>query len=283
MADPSLERRPDFSGEAYRTICDALTQAVNENDQQVTDRLAAAWDTDKIIRVEAWNQQQAIEAQVQAEAERAWIEQEAEALLAEEEVERERKEAEKKKQKMNNFDETSSVPSVIKLSAFDFVDLWYFSPAGCAEATRNNQANADDTFGISKVDEILTLRSVTSVKASRNTVEDHELTFEVFLQAKNNFLFYAKNALWPPKHLDALAEFFWNIETHPMRSNPNGNAVVLTYALRVQHNWHDDLKANQAFNISIINKELMKNIVWEVNTWIGEERTCRVSHPLPSL
>ncbi|KAF8837037.1 hypothetical protein BDN67DRAFT_1014187 [Paxillus ammoniavirescens] len=179
----------------------------------------------------AWNQQQATEAQVQAEAEHAQIEEEAEALLlAEEEVKWERKEAEKKKLKMNDFNKMSSVPSVIiqrpsqyalqKLSTFDFVDLWYCSPTGCTEATRNNRANADDT------------------------IKDHELTFEVFLQAKNNFLFYAKNALWPPKHLDALAEFFWNIETHPMRSNPNGNTIVLTYVLRVQCNWHDDLKAN---------------------------------------
>ncbi|KIK72411.1 hypothetical protein PAXRUDRAFT_22020 [Paxillus rubicundulus Ve08.2h10] len=284
MADPSFERCPDFTGEAYRAIRDALAQAVNENDQQVTERLTAAWDADHTLWVEAWNQQQLVKAQIQAEAERMQLEQEAEAhQLAEEEAERECKEAEKKKPKMNDFDETSSVPSVIvqrpsqhalqKLSTFDFIDLWYFSPAGCTEATRNNRANADDTFSISKVDEILTLRSIASVKASRNAIEDHKLTFEVFLQAKNNFLFYAKSALWPSKHLDTLTEFFWNIETHPMRAKPNGNTIVLTYASRVRYNWHDDLKANRAFNISIINEELMKNIGWEVNARIGEERT----------
>ncbi|KIK76644.1 hypothetical protein PAXRUDRAFT_18050 [Paxillus rubicundulus Ve08.2h10] len=264
MADPSFERRPDFTGEAYRVIRDALAQAVNENDQQVTERLTAAWDTDHTLQVEAWNQQQLVKAQIQAEVERMQLEQEAEAhQLAEEEAKRERKEAEKKKPKMNNFNETSSVPSIIvqrpsqhalqKLSTFDFVD------------------------------EILTLRSVASVKASRNAIEDHKLTFEVFLQAKNNFLFYAKSSLWPSKHLDTLAKFFWNIKTHPMRANPNGNTIVLTYASRVRHNWHDDLKANRAFNISIINKELMKNIRWEVNARIGEERTQKASQLPPRL
>ncbi|KIK91285.1 hypothetical protein PAXRUDRAFT_639356 [Paxillus rubicundulus Ve08.2h10] len=182
MADPSLKRRPDFSGEAYRTICDALAQAVNENDQQVMEHLTAAWDVNHNLWIEAWNQQQAIEAQIQHEAE-----QEAEALqLAEEEADHKCREAEKKKLKMNNFDESTLISSVIvqhpaqyelqKLSTFDFVDLWYFSPAGCAEAARNNRSNVDDTFGISKVDKILTLRLVATIKASQNSMEDHELT-----------------------------------------------------------------------------------------------------------
>ncbi|KIK75977.1 hypothetical protein PAXRUDRAFT_102541, partial [Paxillus rubicundulus Ve08.2h10] len=187
----------------------------------------------------------------------------------------------KKKQKMDDFNESTSVYRVIvqcpaqyalqKLSTFDFIDLWYFSPAGCAEATRNNKSNGDDTFSIVRVDEILTLRSVTIIKASWNSMEDHKLTFEVFLQEKNNFLFYAKKTLWPSKHLNAPAVFFWNIEMHCMHANPNSNTVTLTYASRVQHNWHNNLKANKAFNIAIINEELMQNIRWEVNARIREE------------
>ncbi|KIK76245.1 hypothetical protein PAXRUDRAFT_18349 [Paxillus rubicundulus Ve08.2h10] len=164
MANPSLERCPDFSGEVYRTIHDTLAQVVNENDQQVTEHLTAAWDIDHNLQIEAWNQQQIIEAQIQRKAEQAQREQEAEALqLAEDKAEHECREAEKKKPKMNNFDESTLVSSVIvqrpaqytlqKLSTFNFINLWYFSPAGCVEATRNNRSNANNTFGISKVDE----------------------------------------------------------------------------------------------------------------------------------
>ncbi|KAF8836712.1 hypothetical protein BDN67DRAFT_1014442 [Paxillus ammoniavirescens] len=148
-----------------------------------------------------------------------------------------------------------------------------------AEASKYNRSNADEIFGISKFDNILTLHSVASIKASCNSLEDHELSFEAFLQAKNNFLFYAKKASWPGKHLDALAEFFWNIKTHSMCFNANGNAMVLTYAWRVRRSWHDDLKANKAFNIAIINDELMKNISWEINVKVSEERAQKASVP----
>ncbi|KIJ06698.1 hypothetical protein PAXINDRAFT_91616, partial [Paxillus involutus ATCC 200175] len=146
--------------------------------------------------------------------------------LAKEEVEREHREAEKKKPKMNDFDEATPISNVIvlrpsqyalhKLSTFNYVDLWYFSPAGCLEASKFNRSNTDDTFSVTRIDDILTLYSVASIKVSCNSIEDHDLPFKAFLQAKDNFLFYAKKASWPPKHLDSLAEFFWNIETHPM-------------------------------------------------------------------
>ncbi|KIK81190.1 hypothetical protein PAXRUDRAFT_15374 [Paxillus rubicundulus Ve08.2h10] len=248
MADPSLEVCPNFAGDAFAPIH------------------------------EAW-------ADEEAERERREQEEE-ETCLVEEELEHERREGEK----MNDFDEATSISSVIvpcpsqytlqKLSSFDHVDLWYFSPAGCTEASKYNRSNVDETLGISKVDDILTLCLVAAVKASRNSLEDHDLPFEVFLQAKNNLLFYAKKASWPAKHLDTLAEFFWNIETHPMRSNPNGNSTVLTYASRVRHSWHDDLKANRASNISIINEELMKNISWEINAKVSEDCAQKASFPL---
>ncbi|KIJ18405.1 hypothetical protein PAXINDRAFT_8650 [Paxillus involutus ATCC 200175] len=266
MADPSLKVHPNFSSDAFAPIHEALMQATNESAQQVTERLITAWDTEHHIREEEQEQRE---------------EEEAEVHLAEEELEHERREGERKKPKMNNFDEATSVSSIIvphpsqyalqKLSSFNHINLWYFSLAGCTEASKFNRSNADKTLGISKVDNILTLPLVTAIKVSHNSLEDHDLSFEVFLQAKNNFLYYAKKATWPAKHLDALAEFFWNIETHPMHANPNGNSTVLKYTSRVCHSWHNDIKANKAFNISIINEELMKNIGWEINAKVSED------------
>ncbi|KIK92588.1 hypothetical protein PAXRUDRAFT_13152 [Paxillus rubicundulus Ve08.2h10] len=247
MADPALEVRPNFASKAFAPIREALIQATNKSAQQVTES------------DQAW---------VAEEAEQQQREQEEEELcLAEEEAEQECREGEKKKPKMNDFNQATSVSSVIVPAL----------PTGCSEASKYNRSNADETFRISKVDDILMLRSVTAVKASHNSVEDHNLSFEAFLQAKNNLLFYAKKASWPGKHLDALAEFFWNVETHPMCSNPNGNSMVLTYALRVHCSWHDNLRASKAFNIAIINDELMKNIGWEINAKASEEHAHKAS------
>ncbi|KIK96850.1 hypothetical protein PAXRUDRAFT_137560 [Paxillus rubicundulus Ve08.2h10] len=279
MADPALEVPPDFASDAYRLIQDTLTQATNETPQQAIDRLRAAWDVEHNERVleEAKHARRELEDK--------------DNCLAEEEVMRECREAEKKKPKMNDFNEAMPISNVIilcplqyalyKLSTFDYVDLWYFSPVGCLEVSRFNRSNTDDAFGVTRIDDVLTLRSIASVKASHNSVEDHALPFEAFLQGffvKNNFLlFYAKKASWPPKHLDSLAKFFWNIEMDPMQSGPNGSATILTYASQACQKWYDDLKVNRAFNIAIINKSLIHNISWEVNVKIGDERSCKAS------
>ncbi|KIK78745.1 hypothetical protein PAXRUDRAFT_16710 [Paxillus rubicundulus Ve08.2h10] len=237
MADPALEVHPNFASEAFTPIREALIQATNESAQQVTEHLIAAWDAEHNIRVNAWNRIQADQAQAAEEAEQQRREQEEEELcLAEEEAEQEHREGEKKKPKMNDFDQTTSISSVIvphpsqyalqKLNSFNHIDLWYFSPAGCAEASKYNRSNADETFGISKAGDTLTLRTIASIKASHNSLEDHNLSFKAFLQAKNNFIFYAKKASWPGKHLDALAEFFWNVETHLYFSRHNPQRIL---------------------------------------------------------
>ena len=59
------------------------------------------------------------------------------------------------------------------------------------------------------------------------------------------------------KHVDALSLFFWNLETHPIRENPHGDDIIPTSASRLRRQWHDDLKANTAGNISIISADLI--------------------------
>jgi mannosyltransferase OCH1-like enzyme len=145
MADPNLEVRPDFASNAYRMVWEALMATFNEDVEQATDRLAVAWEDEHNQRVEAWNAEREADA---LEAERAQLElrqrEEEHRRLEEAEVERERKDTEKKKPKINDFDEDRPPPSVMlprpsqyaiqKLITFDFVELWYFSLEGCAEA-----------------------------------------------------------------------------------------------------------------------------------------------------
>ena len=259
---------------------------------QAVERLNAAWDNDHNSWVKAWNLQQEAE---QHEAQHCQQEQrdleEQECQQAEEESERERREAEKKKPKINDFNENQAPPIVIipcplqyaiqKISAFDFVELWYFSPEGCSEAAKNHRSQADDSFGLTSSNDILTLRPVASVRASHLACADHDLSFSEFLWAKNSFLHHIKQASWPNKHIDALAKFFWNLENHPIRTNENGNAIALLYAARIRHQWHDDLKSNlgTTFNIAIISDALLTSIAFEVNTNCQAKTSCKVCSP----
>lgn len=188
-------------------------------------------------------------------------------------AEREHKETEKKKPKINDFNENEPPPSVIvprpsryalqKISNFEFVELWYFSREGCTEASKNLGSQADDSFGLASTDDI---PPVASVKASHNAKADHDLSFGDFLQAKNIFLHHIKEAAWPDKHVNSLAEFSGTLRVTQSVSQ-NGDLITLHYASRVRRQWHDDLEHNSstAFNISLISESLMHSIAFEIN------------------
>ncbi|KAH0829224.1 hypothetical protein J3R83DRAFT_2789 [Lanmaoa asiatica] len=305
MADPTNEQRPNFASAAFRLIRETLMEAQRLEQVDVVARLNEAWDQDHERRVEEWNAMRRAEQQEEARLENERHEREEEAIrLAEEEAENEKREAEKKKPKIGDFNVGLAFPSVIvqrpsqyalqKIASFDFVELWYFSPEGCKDAAKHIRSSADDAFGLTNCNDILTLRPVASVKASQNARADNQLSFSEFLQARVSFLHHLKQAAWPEKHMNALAMFFWNLESHPQRLTTNGDLIVLTYAARTRRQWHDDLKADngRACDISIINDALMNNIAWEVNDTMtkrrsvhspSSSRTSVLTTPLPPL
>ncbi|KAG1791072.1 uncharacterized protein HD556DRAFT_1486952 [Suillus plorans] len=237
MANPSFEICPDFDGPAYANICDDIRRATGQTQEEVIVRLTQSWTDGHNERVDEWNQNREQEAAQVAEAEQARAAQEEEVRLQREaEAEKEKIEAEKKKPKMNGFDEASSVGDSIaprpsqyaiqKLNNFDYVELWYFSPEGCKEALRTARSVADD-FGLTR----------------------------------NLFLMQLSKAKWPQSHIDALSLFFWHLENHPIRNNSKiGDTVTLHYASRVRQDWHDRLKRDEGFNIAIINETLFRAI-----------------------
>ncbi|KIK90741.1 hypothetical protein PAXRUDRAFT_151284 [Paxillus rubicundulus Ve08.2h10] len=257
MADPSNEVCPDFTSVFYQPIHEALL-ANAENKQQVLDNL-----------VQMWTAEHHLEILLADEAEEVCLVQVREAqCLVDDETERERIEQEKKKPKMNSFDDEVEVGNIIiprpsqyailKLKNFEFIELWYFLPEGCRDAVKSSSSTMEDTFSISKVDDVLTMQPIATLKQSCNVVNDCDLSISDFFCAKNNFLIHIEQASWPKKHVNALAEFFWHLENH------HGDAVVLLYAHRVRRSWHDDLKRGSAFNISKVNDTLMNAFNEEV-------------------
>ncbi|KAG1865711.1 hypothetical protein C8R48DRAFT_600975 [Suillus tomentosus] len=290
VADPTLEVIPDFAGNAYAGIRADLQAATNQTEEEVVTRLSDTWNADHNARVAEWNQDQEAEARVLAEAERARITQEdAERAQHEAEAEKERLEAEKKKPKMNGFDEASSVGDYLtprpaqyaiqKLTNFEYVELWYFSPEGCRDALKSSRSIAENDLSITRTDDQLTLRPTSAFKASKAAIADHELSFSIFLRAKNLFLVQISKAKWPRPHIDALSLFFWHLENHSIRNNSDiGDMVILTYASRVRQDWHDRLKRDEGFNIGNVNENLIRTINEELWDKV-RSRTLNVVRP----
>ncbi|KAH7907933.1 hypothetical protein BJ138DRAFT_1013764 [Hygrophoropsis aurantiaca] len=275
LVDPALEEQPDHSSAMYQGLRTAIIGNTQTTEEEAAERLTELWRTARDDRTVRWQAQLEEDARIAAEAEQERQAQEAqEREQREQAAELERQEAEKKKLKINDFDDNRQVDSSLvphpsayamsKLEHFEYVELWYFTQAGCAEAAIEAKSTSDDAYGLTKVDGFAAFRRVSDLKASRKVVQDHLLSWRDFDIGKTNLLYHIDKLKWPKKHQDALMVFFLTIVNHEYRVRPRGEEALVIYASRVRYNWHEFLKRNQGYNISLFNNELFQTIVSEV-------------------
>ncbi|KAF8952989.1 hypothetical protein BDZ97DRAFT_1680327 [Flammula alnicola] len=276
--DPTTEICPAYEADDWATERQGLIAAhagpVPLTDEAAVAQLRAIWQVLQTRKVTRWNQQLAEDQQ--AEDERREDEERRRAELEKEEEER-RKELERKKPKLNPFDRQRRVgdwivprPSAFalnKLQHLEYVELDYFTPKGCNQAHAEHEKTSNhDTFSITRVDDIVALQPISSLKPSKNIRRDEELTWDEMVMAKNTMLhFISKTNAWPEEHVHSLAAFYVILETHPMRLRDSyGSQIVMNYAGRVRREWFDALKRDEGFNLELINEDLMRSIADEV-------------------
>lgn len=284
--DPDLEVRPDFTSVAFDPLCTALATAEGIDKAAVAARLADAWVVDNNTRKEAWAEQVredkagAAEARLAQEAEEL---RELEELRKEEETEK--REKEKKKPKLKGFvanKPVGNVPdlrpsryAIHKLDERDYVELYYFTDEGCSEAVRFDRTIAQDAFTFAKADDTLLLKPMASHKPSSKVIPDEDLTWRQMSMAKTCLLHHMSQAGWPEELVIALAEFYLNLEGHPMRRQVDGDTVLLHYQAQVRREWHEALRAtddDDVFDISFINRQRVEEIaavLWNTRRTTG--------------
>lgn len=275
--DPELEVAPDFVAPHFQAVRDALMNVNQIDEAQAVLQLHNAWTVGNNARKQIWADQIQADILAAQDADRIAEEQaELVRLQREQEADAERREADKKKPKLNDFDDDRVVGDHIvarpaafalnKLESFEYVELWYFTQEGCTDALEHQRTQAEDAYGLTRVDDILTLRPVSSFKAARNVIKDRDLSWRQMTMAKLNLIQHMTLAKWPDRHVTALANFFIQLEMSPMRWRPHGERILLFYQAKVRREWHDSLKRDQGFNIGNINDSLMRTIsdeVWE--------------------
>src|SRR5277367_1993062 len=273
MHNPHLEAIPDHTGPHYQVLRDALVQNGMPMDQaiQVLDN---AWTMDRDARILAWDQQVADDAEV---AQQQVLQQQAPegpVPLAQPVLEEDVADIEKKKPKMKDFDDATTVGNYIapgpaqyalrSIEDFEYVELWYLTTEGCSDATQHQLTQHDDAFGLAKVDNMVTLKSFSSIRASKNVIPDAELSFRQMSMAKNAFIPLMAKYQWSEKAITAFAQLFTQLELHPIRQREFGERALITYQAKVRREWHDQLKPGTAFNIGVINESLLQNIYREL-------------------
>ena len=286
--DPTNVACPDFAGEGYAAIRQIMAANGQVNNDQAAEQLTAAWNLTHTQEVEAWHQQVQADLAKQEELTRL-AEEEEDRRRAEDKrlKEEEKREQEKKKPKIGDFDENRMVSDHViprpsqfaigKLKSFNFVELWYFTDEGCHKAQDSSRAQSDDAYGLTKVDDLVVLKPVASLKASRNVVSDTDLTWRQLNVGKNTMLRYMDLCGWPSRHTQSFAHFYFNLELDPMRARPNGEKVLIIYQAKVRRQWHDDLSRGEGFNISQINQKLLSTVAEEVWDTIRTDAIKKVS------
>ncbi|KAG1812702.1 hypothetical protein EV424DRAFT_1568082 [Suillus variegatus] len=269
LTDPALEAQPNFEFPAYAAWLNAII-AGGPTREEALAQMAEGWKLERQERITLWLQQSEEDLRIQQEQE------EQERTTKEAEAAEEQREAEKKKPKINDFDAEAIVADVLiprpsqyalqKIKSMEYVELWYFSPEGCREASESSRTTAEDSFGLAKVDGYVAFKPMASFKASQKALQDHDLSWRQFDMAKTSFLVHIDKNGWPDKHQQALALFFTLITNHEHRVHPRGEKTLLRYAGFVRREWHDRLSQNQGFNIGIFNSALYNTLsddVWE--------------------
>ena len=69
---------------------------------------------------------------------------------------------------------------------------------------------------------------------------------------------------WYDKAINAFAQLFTQLEMHPLRQREFGERALITYQARVRREWHDQLKLGSAFNVGLINEDLLQSVYKEL-------------------
>ena len=155
----------------------------------------------------------------------------------------------------NQVPHTPSEYAVGRMEDIEYVELWYFTTAGCREAGKATPSVADSTFGILATRSGLALQPIKASKALCNAIVDQFLSWEQIMTARHTMISVANRVGWAQKLTLALAQFYINLEGKKS-GGLNPRALILYHAV-VQKQWHDALKGRgPPFNISIFNKTL---------------------------
>ena len=266
--DPHLEEMPDHMGPFYQAVRDVLIQNGMPAEQAI-QALDNSWNLNHDARILAWDQRVADDAAAAQQQPPQQPPLEDIIPQAQPVPNHDTDNAERRKPKMKDFDETATIGDYVsprpaqyalrQVEDFEYVELWYFTTEGCLDTMQHQLTQHDEAFGLTKVDNMVTLKSFSSLKASRNVVPDAELNFRQMSMAKNALIPLMTKYQWSEKVITAFAQLFTELELHPLHHEDFGERALIIYQARARREWHDQMKLGTAFNIDVINENLLQN------------------------
>ena len=262
--DLSNEACPDYKAEEWEIVRQALVAGHQNQAEPLTNKgaiewLKIIWQMEHNRKVTQWIQEREEDQVAEDECIRLEREEEEQRKAEKEKEEEEhRKELDQKKLKLNNFNPSRRIDNWIaawpstyalnKLQQFEYIELDYFMPKGYSLAhAEHEKTSNNDTFSIPRVNEIIALQLMSSLKPSKDIWRDEDLSWDKMIMAKNTMLhFITKSGVWQKEHVHSLVAFFVVLKNHPMCYWEMGNKIILQYISQVQREWFNTLKEMKA-------------------------------------
>ena len=246
--NPHLEVIPDHAGPHYGAICTTLSLN-GLTEEETIQVLNDSWTQAHDKQIQRWEQQVINDTAEEAQRGVAEEEQQRVQLEQQEREVQQQVEPEAKKQKMKDFDDNTMVGNYItprpsqyticRIEEFKFVELWYLTSEGCTDALQHQHTQDDGAFGLSKMDSMVTLKLISSLKASKNIIPDAKLSFQQMSMAKNALIPLMRKYKWTDKAICAFAQFWTQLEVHLFWEQEYGERALLVYQACVHREWHD--------------------------------------------
>ena len=264
--NPYLDRCPDFGDGSYDLIIQRLIEP-DRTREQVIDDLKDAWRTQNVQKKALWD------AQLLADQERQ-NQPHGRVAPADEPPEDNEPAILRRKPKLGTFAATTSIgdeialkPSTFainKIKEMKYIELYCFSPAGCRDHASQKPSTADEAFGFSygispdgSTSSALTLKPVSALAHPGKIIPDENLTWEQVRDAKACFIEHIARAQWDHAHINALVNFFVNLDNHPYNDSPEGKQALVWYQAHAREDWHKKLGTTESYNLSILNQRLL--------------------------
>ena len=178
--------------------------------EKTAQRVEDVWTRVNDIKVAAWNDQ--LEQDREEQEGRSKLDQEEEDARLDQqrrEAEEQRREIEKEKPKINDFDNDR--------------ELDYFTIEGCSEASANTDKSITQNAPTFTQEEgTIAIRPLAAIRPSKHIRNDHGLSREEMMDARNTTLHYmALSKVGPEAHAKSLVYFYYALDTHPRKALAN--------------------------------------------------------------
>lgn len=130
----------------------------------------------------------------------------------------------------------------------------------------------DDSLTLTQVESSIVV--LTTSRPLKGVKSYESLTWDQVPKARTILLMHARNEQWEELMLERLSLFFIKLDTHPIRSEPKGNDVVLRYQATYRKQWHRAILKGEPFDITEIDEVALAKIRGDLLT----EHTVRALH-----